>query len=74
MLGLQLRVFIKPTVIQNVAKALCWRINYKPEPNWQTYAAVLRLYQHLNISLVEEGLLPRDMIDVQAFIWSVGRK
>ena len=68
------RAFVKPTVIQNVAKALCWRINYKSEPNWPTYTAILRLYQHLNMSLVEEGLLPRDMIDVQAFIWSVGRK
>ena len=68
------RVFIKPTVIQNVAKSLCWRINYKSEPNVRTYAAVLRLYQHLRASLIEEGLMPHDLIDVQSFIWSVGRK
>ena len=69
----QERAFVKPTVIQNAAKALCWRINYKSEPNWQGYAAVLRLYNHLNTSLVEEGLIPRDMIDVQSFICSVGQ-
>jgi hypothetical protein len=66
--------FIKPTATQNAARALCWRIGYKPEPNWRTYTAVLRLYNHVRMSLVEEGLLPRDMIDVQAFLWSVGQK
>ncbi|MFZ4539944.1 DUF3553 domain-containing protein [Propionivibrio sp.] len=68
------KAFIKPTVIQNVTKALCWRINYKPEANWGSYAAVLRLYNHLRTSLVEEGLIPRDMIDVHSFIGSVGKK
>jgi len=66
--------FIKPTVTQNAARALCWRISYKPEPNWRSYTAVLRLYNHVRMSLVEEGLLPRDMIDVQSFLWSVAQK
>lgn len=68
------RVFIKPTAIQNAAKALCWRINYKPEPNWRTYGAVLRLYKHLRSSLLEEGLMPRDHLDVHAFIGSIHQK
>lgn len=70
----QERVFIKPTAIQNAAKALCWRIGYKAEPNWKTYCSVQRLYNHLRTSLIEEGLMPRDMIDVQAFIGSVVQK
>lgn len=70
----QEKVFIKPTVIQNAAKAFCWRINYKSEPNWRSYAAVLRLYNHLRTTLVEEGLMPRDMIDVQSFVWSTAQK
>lgn len=70
----QEKAFVKPTVIQNVARALCWRINYKSEPNWRCYAAVLRLYHHLRTSLVEEGLMPRDMIDVQSFIGVIGKK
>jgi hypothetical protein len=61
-------------VIQHAAKALCWRINYKVEPNWRSYAAVLRLYSYLRTSLLEEGLMPRDMIDVQSFIWSISQK
>jgi hypothetical protein len=70
----QERAFIKPTAIQNAAKALCWRIGYKAEPNWKTYNSVLRLYNHIRTSLVEEGMMPRDLIDVQAFIWSVAQK
>lgn len=70
----QEKAYVKPTLIQNVAKALCWRISYKAEPNWRTYAAVLRLYNHLRTSLVEEGMVARDMIDMQAFIGFIGQK
>jgi len=70
----QERAFIKPTAIQNAAKALCWRIGYKADPNWKTYSSVLRLYNHMRTSLVEEGMITRDLIDVQAFIWSVAKK
>lgn len=70
----QAHAYIKPTVIQNSAKALCWRINYKPEPNWKTYDAVLRLYSYVRTNLLEEGMMPRDLIDVQSFIWSVVQK
>ncbi|MGB4064792.1 MAG: DUF3553 domain-containing protein [Azonexus sp.] len=70
----QQSAFIKPTAIQNAAKALCWRINYKPDPNWKTYDAVARLYSYVRTNLLEEGLMPRDLIDVQAFIWSVAQK
>ena len=66
--------FIKPTAIQNAAKALCWRIHYKPEPNWKTYDAVLRLYSYVRTNLLEEGMMPRDLIDVQSFIWTIGQK
>ena len=70
----QEKAFIKPAVIQNVTKALCWRINYKPEANWGSYTAVVRLYNHLRMGLAEEGLLPRDMIDVHSFIGSISQK
>jgi hypothetical protein len=66
------KAFIKPVLIQKVAKAFCWRILYKPEPNWRTYAAVLRLSSHLRATLGEAGMAPRDMVDVHAFMVSVG--
>ncbi|MBS1191279.1 MAG: hypothetical protein H6R10_3071 [Rhodocyclaceae bacterium] len=70
----QERAFIKATAIQNSAKAFCWRINYKSAPNWKTYSSVLRFYNHVRTGLVEEGMMPRDLIDVQSFIGSVGQK
>lgn len=70
----QERAFVKPTAIQSSAKAFCWRINYKTEPNWKTYSAVLRLYNHVRTGLVEEGMMPRDLMDVQSFIWAIGQK
>jgi hypothetical protein len=70
----QQHAFIKTAAIQNAARALCWRINYKPEPNWKTYDSVMRLYSYVRTNLLEEGLMPRDLIDVQSFIWLVGKK
>lgn len=68
------RVFVKPTVIQGAAKALCWRIAYQTEPNWRTYCAVARLFKHVRNSLLEEGIMPRDNIDVQAVIGTIIQK
>lgn len=70
----QQHAFIKPSAIQNAAKALCWRINYKPEPNWKTYSAVLRLFSYARTNLLEEGMMPRDLIDLHAFILNVDSK
>jgi hypothetical protein len=70
----QQSAFVKPSAIQNAAKALCWRINYKAEPNWKTYDAVLRLYSYIRTNLLEEGMMPRDLIDVQSFVWLAGQK
>lgn len=70
----QQSAFIKPALIQKSAKALCWRINYKAEPNWKTYDAILRLYSYVRTSLLEEGVMPRDLCDVQSFIWSISQK
>ncbi len=70
----QQHAFVKPTILQKSARALCWRINYKADPNWKTYDAVLRLYTYVRTSLLEEGMMPRDQNDVQSFIWSVSQK
>lgn len=70
----QQAVFIKPTTIQKAARALCWRIGYKAEPNWKTYDAVLRLHAYVRTSLLEEGLMPRDLMDVQSFVGMLGQK
>ncbi len=70
----QQHAYIKATAIQNVARTLCWRINFKPDPNWKTYDAILRMYRYVRPNLLEEGLMPRDLIDVQSFGTSILQK
>jgi hypothetical protein len=60
-------VFLKPTVTQNAAGISGFEINYRPDLNWRTYASVLAFANYLKAELA--GLSPRDMIDVQSFMW-----
>jgi hypothetical protein len=66
------QIFVKPAVTKSAAEVLGIDINYKPELNWLTYSQVLRLGDAIRLKLIKEGqddLVPRDMIDVQSFIW-----
>jgi hypothetical protein len=65
------RIFIKPEVTRNAAAVCGWEISYKPDLNWTTYVGVRGLFEHLRIELIKAGLAPRDMIDVQSFIWCI---
>lgn len=65
------RIFIKPEVTRNAAAICGWEISYKPELNWTTYVGVRGLFDHLRTELVKAGLAPRDMIDVQSFVWCI---
>jgi Protein of unknown function (DUF3553) len=65
-------MFLKPEVTKNAANVLGTEINYRPELNWLTYSLVLKLAKEVRDKLVKDGrpmLAPRDMIDVQSFIW-----
>lgn len=64
------RLFIKPTITQELARILNKNIAYRPALNWTTYTAV----QHMASDLMEainDALAPRDMIDVQGFMYCV---
>ena len=66
--------FLKPEVTKSAAAVLGLELNYKPELNWLTYSQALRLAEVVKTKLlVSENpvLVPRDMIDVQSFIWIV---
>lgn len=66
------QIFLKPEVTKSAAEVLGIDINYKPELNWLTYSQVLQLAEVVRTKLTKEGvddLIPRDMIDVQSFIW-----
>lgn len=66
-------VYIKPRNLQRAADASRFEVNYRPQLNWLTYDFVMKFYQILFDSLVKDKpeLKPRDMIDVQSFIWCI---
>ena len=64
-------MFIKPTVTKNAADICHFDIHYRPNLNWHTYDAVLRFSQLLKGELTKSELRPRDMIDVQSFMWCI---
>ncbi|MFV2081529.1 MAG: DUF3553 domain-containing protein [bacterium] len=63
--------FMKPTVVQNVAKLVKVDIQYKSQLNWITFNSLLRFSQELQRFLVEADMPPRDMIDVQSFMYCI---
>lgn len=63
-------LFLKPNVTQQAAKRRAFSLNYDPRPNWLTYSCLLKFGQILMEDLAE--LEPRDMIDIQSFIWVTG--
>lgn len=65
----QRHMFVKPTVTQNAAAVSGFNIDYRPEVNWGTYARILAFSEYLKSELAP--LKPRDMIDVQSFMWCI---
>ncbi len=68
------QMFLKPVVTQDAANVLNQELNYRPELNWLTYSQVLSLGERIRKELLKDGreiLKPRDMIDVQSFIWVI---
>lgn len=64
-------MFVKPTVTQQTAEQSGFNIQYAANVNWKTYDHVLRYSEYLFNELKATGLKPRDMIDVQSFMWCV---
>lgn len=62
-------MFVKPTITQYVSELCGYEVNYKPQLNWLTYKSVLNFSEYL-LSEISK-LNPRDMIDVQSFMWCI---
>ena len=62
-------IFLKPTNTQNAADISGFEINYQSALNWHTYESVLKFANYLKQEL--SSLSPRDMIDVQSFMWCI---
>ena len=63
-------IFLKPNVTRRAAEALGVPFEYRSRPNWETYAELLRLARAVRKDLPD--LHPRDMIDIQSFLWVQG--
>jgi len=63
-------IFLKPLVTRAAARAYGFDFQYAPRPNWNTYASLLEF--GARVWRDQQKLKPRDMIDVQSFIWVQG--
>jgi hypothetical protein len=63
-------IFLKPTVTKRAAEALGLPFEYRSRPGWENYAELLRLTRVVRKNL--RDLHPRDMIDLQSFLWVQG--
>jgi hypothetical protein len=64
------QIFLKPMVTRRAAAAYGFDFPYAPRPSAVTYAAMLKFAAVLRADL--RDLKPRDMIDIQSFIWVLG--
>ena len=64
-------MFLKPKMLQEFAERVGHHFAsvYRPDLNIEVYDALLDLAQETRVNLAE--IAPRDMIDVQSFIWTV---
>jgi hypothetical protein len=60
-------LFVKPLVTKRAAKRFGFELNYQSTLNWTTYRCALDFGQQLKEDLADWR--PRDMIDIQSFIW-----
>jgi hypothetical protein len=66
----EFHVFLKPNVTRVAAGEYGFDFRYVPRPNWDTYASLLELASTIGSDL--KAMKPRDMIDIQSFIWVQG--
>jgi hypothetical protein len=62
--------FFKPNVTRRAARACGVELPYRSRPEWDIYRSVLELARSVRRDL--RDLSPRDMIDVQSFLWVQG--
>jgi hypothetical protein len=63
-------IFLKPNVTRIAARAYGFDFPYKSRPNWDTYAGYLEFAAAIRRD--QSDLKPRDMIDLQSFMWVQG--
>jgi hypothetical protein len=62
--------FLKPMVTRTAAGEYGFDFQYRSRPNWETYSNLLEFAGVVSRDL--QDLRPRDMIDIQSFLWVQG--
>ena len=63
-------ILLKPNVTRAAAQEYGFDFVYKSRPSWETYANLLQFAEVVRRDL--RDLKPRDMIDIQSFLWVQG--
>lgn len=63
-------LFLKPMVTKRAAEVYGFDFLYRSRPNWETYASLLSFAERVRKDV--RDLRPKDMIDIQGFIWVQG--
>lgn len=63
-------IFVKPNVTRAAAREYDVAFDYRSRPNWETYESLLELAETVRRDTADLG--PRDMIDLQSFLWVQG--
>ncbi|MEY2448250.1 MAG: hypothetical protein QOH79_1726 [Acidimicrobiaceae bacterium] len=66
----KVHLFLKPNVTRAAAERYGFDFRYQSRPGWDTYASLLDLAKTVRRDLADWR--PRDMIDIQSFIWVLG--
>lgn len=65
-----IHMFLKPNVTRTAARAYAYDLQYKPRPSWEIYESLLEFAATVRRDV--RDLKPRDLIDIQSFIWVQG--
>jgi hypothetical protein len=64
------QLFVKPLVMRAAAKAYGFDLHYQSRPSWPIYRELLELAARVRRD--QRELRPRDLIDIQSFLWVQG--
>jgi len=66
----RLHFFVKPMVTRRAAQNCGYDLAYQSKPDWATYEGVLAFARSVRADI--RDLHPRDMIDLQSYVWVQG--
>lgn len=63
-------IYLKPTVTKKAAEKYEFDFLYSSKPSWETYQSLLKFAEEVRKDTA--AYRPRDMMDIQSFIWVMG--